>query len=362
MTIEMTKCEFPTNSSHIQFKEPHEVYLEFRFESARLKSFKDWTLWMNPEILAAAGFYYTGDGDKVKCFDCLIELYKWQADDNPMVEHQRWSGRCRFVRNIPCGNVPISTNPKVNPAPVPKRVDVRRAYEDIYMPYSGPDYENQEIEEKVNHILRELASESKHPEYASYPARLASFDSWPKAMSQTTEKLVAAGFYYTGSSDETLCYHCGLGLKDWEPQDDPWVQHAKWFKYCRYLILAKGTKFINNITGRTYIGTENLSNVATIELDEKFKKVDEQSVRQGRKIMQNFCDKDAKLCKICCRRKIRTAFIPCGHLVACEQCAKNMKKCNVCRKPEPDDELTILEFILIIFVVLCVVLLIILKY
>jgi len=44
------------------------------------------------------------------------------------------------------------------------------------------------------------------------------------------------------------------------------------------------------------------------------------------------CDKDARLCKICFSREVRIVFMPCGHLLACAECAKNMKICGVCRK------------------------------
>ena len=54
---------------------------------------------------------------------------------------------------------------------------------------------------------------------------------------------------------------------------------------------------------------------------------------------------EARLCKICMEAEICCVFIPCGHQVTCEDCAKNlsvrtfkhavsgeMKKCPVCRE------------------------------
>jgi len=29
-----------------------------------------------------------------------------------------------------------------------------------------------------------------------------------------------------GSQNRTVCFHCGGGLKDWLPTDDPWKEHA----------------------------------------------------------------------------------------------------------------------------------------
>lgn len=237
---------------------------EYRFEAARLESFKNWPCaWMKPEKLAKAGFYYTGEGDKVKCFECQVEICQWQPEDSPMVDHQRWSGRCRFVRDAPCGNVPIGVDPNTVPRPADKGLDVCGPYSPIpiYMPYSGPD--NEEFKESIKLNIGDFtATRPKHPEFASYDARLGSFETWPKAMSQTKEDLTTAGFFYTGNGDQTLCYHCGGGLRDWEPEDDPWEQHAKWFDYCSYLLMVKGRDYVNKFVSRTYAKPVNITKYA----------------------------------------------------------------------------------------------------
>jgi len=40
-----------------------------------------------------------GDGtnDQMICFSCQQGLMMWQKDDNPWVEHARWSKHCNFV-------------------------------------------------------------------------------------------------------------------------------------------------------------------------------------------------------------------------------------------------------------------------
>ncbi|XP_029672636.1 E3 ubiquitin-protein ligase XIAP-like isoform X2 [Formica exsecta] len=341
--------------------------IDYRLESARLESFKNWPCaWMKPEKLAAAGFYYIGDKDKVKCFECHVEICQWQPDDSPMVDHQRWSGRCRFVRNVPCGNVPIGADPSTIPASVPKGIDVCGPYGTVYMPYSGPDNEDFSTENAMKFNIGGLtATRPKHPEYASYDARLCTFETWPKAMSQTKEELAAAGFFYTGNGDQTLCYHCGGGLRDWEPEDDPWEQHAKWFDYCSYLLMVKGRDYVSKFVGRTYAKPDIVKPSANIEQDQTSGKAYDECTASGssqnstssedankesttfstessevseeQSIVKASCDKpvdkDARMCKICYSRELRMVFMPCGHLLACAECAKNMKICGVCRKP-----------------------------
>ena len=41
-----------------------------------------------------------GPHDNVKCFCCDIGLKNWQIDDNPWIEHARWSPRCRYLREM----------------------------------------------------------------------------------------------------------------------------------------------------------------------------------------------------------------------------------------------------------------------
>ena len=45
------------------------------------------------------------------------------------------------------------------------------------------------------------------------------------------------------------CYHCGGGLRNWEPGDDPWFEHAKWYPHCPHIILVKGQPFIDKVKG-----------------------------------------------------------------------------------------------------------------
>lgn len=53
-------------------------------------------------------------------------------------------------------------------------------------------------------------------------------------------------------SDHVNCFHCGSGLRNWEPEDDPWVEHARWFPQCRFLILMKREQFIKETAQRAW--------------------------------------------------------------------------------------------------------------
>jgi len=41
--------------------------------------------------------------------------------------------------------------------------------------------------------------------------------------------------------------------------------------------------------------------------------------------------REARTCKVCMDRETNTVFLPCGHLVCCEACAKSLSDCPICR-------------------------------
>lgn len=36
---------------------------------------------------------------------------------------------------------------------------------------------------------------------------------------------------------------------DWEIDDDPWVEHARWSPLCSYVLLSKGKRFVEEVGG-----------------------------------------------------------------------------------------------------------------
>ncbi len=49
---------------------------------------------------------------------------------------------------------------------------------------------------------------------------------WPRRLPRV-EKLVSAGFFYTGESDEVMCIECKVILHDWKDTDIPLNEHIK---------------------------------------------------------------------------------------------------------------------------------------
>ncbi|KAK3590332.1 hypothetical protein CHS0354_011852 [Potamilus streckersoni] len=87
-------------------------------------------------------------------------------------------------------------------------------------------------------------SRIRSPQYQTFSNRLSTFKNWPNHLTQTPRELAHAGFYSLGKDDVVRCFSCDGGLKNWEPEDDPWIEHARWFSDCDYLRHVKGEEFI----------------------------------------------------------------------------------------------------------------------
>ncbi|XP_068161125.1 baculoviral IAP repeat-containing protein 7 isoform X2 [Antennarius striatus] len=75
------------------------VYPEMEAEDSRLTTFHNWPseASVQPDVLARAGFFYTGHADNVKCFFCDGGLRNWELGDDPWQEHAKWFPRCEFL-------------------------------------------------------------------------------------------------------------------------------------------------------------------------------------------------------------------------------------------------------------------------
>lgn len=85
----------------------------------------------------------------------------------------------------------------------------------------------------------------KYPEFTTFASRLRTFDSFtPKY--QTKFSLCEAGFKFQGVEDCVQCFNCGLILHKWSITDDPWAEHGFHSPRCTFVLLKKGSQFIDS--------------------------------------------------------------------------------------------------------------------
>uniref|UniRef100_A0A8C6T9F3 Baculoviral IAP repeat containing 2 n=1 Tax=Neogobius melanostomus TaxID=47308 RepID=A0A8C6T9F3_9GOBI len=194
-----------------------------RREQDRLDSFHSWSLTIiTPAELSKAGFYYLGQGDRVACFSCGGQLSNWEPGDRAVSEHQRHYPNCRFVRGDRADNVSLAAATAAASGAVTQQLSTGSS--------------------ALNNV--------SNPSMGQSEERLLTFVNWPSRIPVRPDQLANAGFYYVGRNDDVKCFCCDGGLRCWESGDDPWVEHAKWFPRCEYLLQEKGQDFVHQIQAR----------------------------------------------------------------------------------------------------------------
>ncbi|KAI8745584.1 baculoviral IAP repeat-containing protein 2 isoform X1, partial [Biomphalaria glabrata] len=87
----------------------------------------------------------------------------------------------------------------------------------------------------------------KRQEYAVKGERAKTFTNWPRSHHIHSDDLADAGFYYAGYGDCARCFFCGGGLRNWEDEDDVWVEHARWFPKCAFIRQLMGQNFVDTV-------------------------------------------------------------------------------------------------------------------
>nr|XP_045591760.1 baculoviral IAP repeat-containing protein 7-like [Procambarus clarkii] len=237
---EKPECTFNQNVKR-SISKKFDSYDSLRFEKERLNTYIDWPLeWLEPSDLARDGFYYLRTNDHVACVFCRGIVGSWERGDTPRGEHQRHFPHCQFIRNQPVGNFPLIFNEKFEGYSIPLRNSKNLSYrQGIDVCGLSPMTDNGVHQHTI----------AKRKDYLTLESRLASFNNWPERVTQKPTELSEAGFFYCGLSDHVRCYHCGNGLRNWETDDIPWDEHARWYPECTFLFLMKGKEFIDQVQG-----------------------------------------------------------------------------------------------------------------
>nr|NP_001092238.1 baculoviral IAP repeat-containing protein 7 [Danio rerio]AAI42897.1 Zgc:165605 protein [Danio rerio] len=280
-----------------------EVRLGMRSEEERLQTFHNWPsdAAVSPEELARAGFHYLGYGDTVQCFCCEGILRHWVDGDTPRGEHERHFPTCGLMRGRDVGNVPRGSSDSVDG-------QLLSQLQRLTMDEQG------------------LTGQAAYSEMETEDNRRSTFHNWPTGAAVQPDTLARAGFFYTGHGDNVKCFFCDGGLRNWEPGDDPWQEHAKWFPQCEYLLQSRGQEYVRNVqqsffnmNGR---GGGSLSSAAGNITPVRSDLSPEEQLRQLQ---------EERTCKVSMDKLVSMVFIPCGHLVACSDCAASLRHCPICR-------------------------------
>lgn len=323
----------------------------------RVRSFSHWPhLLPSAESMIMAGWFSCNVGDRVICIYCNKICQNWTADDNPIEIHKELSPQCSFVRSM-------------NPAKKPPKV--------------------------INDTLSEKFQPC-NPAMAEISRRQATFSqaNWPES-SPSVDDLVRAGFYATNIANTVTCFYCNGSLHKWGSNDNPMIEHARWFPQCTYAKHLCGEQLYKKIqsskkriTKPSPLNARELSTLVAARLDlpeaqrlaSKYKpSIIKRCIEDQLRIKNDDfpCESDLSMacsilqkqidhiqgcqdniivpskylqtqnnsssssssskqslgdCLICLTDEKQLACMPCGHLCACVPCGYSLKSCPVCRQ------------------------------
>ena len=228
----------------------------------RLATFGNKELEINTKELAENGMFLAEDPTinqvlfrKIKCFYCSYECVIFRKGilnnnyEKPVEDHEIKSPDCKIVTEKMAKKTEIDGLAGGNIFLNLKNSESNTITSIQYNNINGNS--NFELLKNIlNKSVNATCDKPYHPGYATEQSRFDSFRDWPVNLTQQPNDLSKAGFYYYGIKDMVKCFYCNGGLRNWDPIDEPIVEHARWFPKCPYIRQLKGADFIEQIRNR----------------------------------------------------------------------------------------------------------------
>jgi hypothetical protein len=183
----------------------------------RKRTFSHWPHRTSPTSaqMIEAGFFNCNVGDRIICLYCNLICQQWVPNsDDPWEVHRTLSPKCPYV---------IATLKRRETSSI-RIVNEQSTRENAIGSTNTDPF-------RFNEIVYTAAC---HTAYIEIPRRHASFAAWPNENSPSVDDLVRAGFFYTGTKTIVTCFYCNGSLQNWGANDNPTIEHARWFPHCAY--------------------------------------------------------------------------------------------------------------------------------
>jgi hypothetical protein len=203
-------------------------------QQVRRRTFSHWphrTLPSSAQMIEA-GFFQCNVGDRVICIYCNLICQEWTPNtDDPCEVHKILSPHCIYVKAKlirPSASSIIIVNENSSGA----------TSSNLPTTLANPE------SLRSNEIV--FTTTYDHF-YAELQERRASFNTWPNENLPSVDDFARAGFFYTGTKTIVTCFYCNGSLQSLEPNDNPMVEHARWFPHCVYAKQVCGDEMYRKI-------------------------------------------------------------------------------------------------------------------
>jgi len=325
-------------------------------KTARSESYMNWPhCTPTREQMSSYGWFYCKVNDRTLCIYCNTVCHNWKTTDDPHEVHARLAPECPFILSV---SSPLSKN--------------------------SPSLIDGSLTGKF---------EPCHTSMCEITRRQETFtnSTWTQT-SPSAEDLALAGFFYSGTGNSVTCFYCNGSLQKWGENDNPKVEHARWFPNCLYAKHLCGDRLHADIqttksrlsVQKNSIDKETLIRLVNARLDlpivqllrEKYGlSIIKRCIEDQFKMHQDDFKSDYDLgmacfllqkqvdiiqgnsdniitpsqnqmsasppeistkkldeCLICLTEERQLACMPCGHLCTCVPCGYALRTCPICRQ------------------------------
>ncbi|XP_053404434.1 baculoviral IAP repeat-containing protein 3-like [Mercenaria mercenaria] len=313
-------------------------YPKYASKSIRVASFSECgDIVISPGFLAETGFFYAGFGDCVRCFHCGIGLRHWSTEDDPWIEHSRWSKDCFFVKqkrgqefvNLVQMAVQYPQNHDQN--------GNKRPTDSMTAATHGRDM--------IENLLQSDAAQSvlemgyHRDVIRSAIGQILELNGRPHLTAvKLMEKIFAIEEGENLNRAEQNATqeqnHCALKTEDKREKTEQ-------YNTCKSCTRAKD---INNdvaVTITSRAETKQTSSVSgdnsdSSSLSARYSSISKtkipgcNQISERKRIKEENANlKQQSVCTKCKQNDVCIVFLPCGHLVTCEDCAPSLRYCSV---------------------------------
>ncbi|XP_060599204.1 baculoviral IAP repeat-containing protein 2-like [Ruditapes philippinarum] len=304
-------------------------YPKYASKTARVTSYNDCgDIVIPPDSLATSGFFYAGFGDCVRCFQCGVGLRHWSEEDDPWIEHSRWSKDCLFVKqvrgqefvNIVQMAVQYSQNQNGNDhTPVGSPTGSS----------SDADIERQMHTDAAQSVLE--MGYSPHVIRSALRALRDGNDGRTLNATLLMEKIFELEDEASANDENNLPVQGASPIQSNAIAQAPVTVNNN--TQSQRVLIDTGSASSNSArTQSTPVGdissqaslTTNASSEATRPQNKKSQLLEQKKLKQENEQM-----KQQSMCTKCKQNDVCIVFLPCGHLVSCETCAPTIRYCSV---------------------------------